>query len=744
MKISGYSQPSERTASLLACVLTIGTITQCIDDPAEAEAVASSLVDLSPEAAVRLLCKRLGLRARWRRRDLRKIRAASLPIAWRPVGGGWAILAKKDQGRALIQREDRPGPELILLDELEAMWSGEVVEISGKRGGLGGVRSFDITWFIPELLRYRNIAWEVLATSAVMELLALLSPLFFQVVMDKVLVHHAMATLDVLAMVLVVVSVLEVGLKCLRQYVASQTATRIDARLGAGLFGHLMNLPLSYFKARSVGVTVMRVRELDSLREFLTGAVNTLAIDLAFTGIFFAVMYLYSPFLTAIVAVSIPCYFLLGYFTTPPLQQRIETLYRDGAINGAFLNETLNGMETVKSLALEPQLARRWERQTQAFVASNFEVQRLMQLSGNVVQAIQKVTLVLVTWFGARMVIDLELSIGQLIAFNMMANHVSQPVVRLAELWRKYVQARVSIDRLGDVLNTPAERNAEQEVVGRRSTGAIHIDNVTFRYRPDLPPILKDFSLDIPAGATVALVGRSGSGKSTIARLVQKLYVPEEGRVLLDGLDIARLNAVSLRRQMSVVLQENYLFNRSVRDNIALADPAVPFERIVNAAQTAGAHEFILELPEGYDTVLAEGGASLSGGQRQRIAIARALVTDPAILIFDEATSALDEHSQAIVQRNMQAIRSGRTVLIVAHRLSTVRACDRIFVIDKGRVIESGSQQGLLAQGGAYARLWRLQAGGLQDETPLNSAPIGHGFADAEPLSAQTAEAPEG
>ncbi|MCT7375559.1 type I secretion system permease/ATPase [Chelativorans salis] len=724
---------------MLACVLTVGIVLEVVEDRVQAESAASALVDLPPKTALRHLCKQAGLRVRWRRRALRKLGDSSLPIAWKATDGDWAILTMKDDQCAVIQRKEHIEPLRLSLDELEAIWSGEIVEVRGGKNG-HGTPTFDVTWFIPELLRYRNLAWEVLAASAFMELLALLSPLFFQVVMDKVLVHHATATLNVLATVLVVVSVLEVVLRCLRQYVASQTALRIDARLGSNLFSHLMALPLSYFKARSVGVTVTRVRQLDTLREFLTGAINTLVIDLAFTGIFFTVMYFYSPFLTAIVAASIPCYFVVGYLVTPPLQRRIESLYRDSAVNNAFLNETLTGIETVKSLALEPQLTRRWEGQTRSFVASNFEAQRFMQLSSNLVQTIQKIEMVLVTWFGARMVIGLELSIGQLIAFNMMANHVSQPVVRLAELWRKYVQARVAIDRLGDVLNTPAESEAQQGTLSLRPKGDIRFEGVSFRYAPDAPPILQNLSLEIPSRAMVALVGPSGSGKSTIARLIQKLYHPDAGRILLDNMDLARLDAASVRRHMGVVLQENFLFNRSIRENIALTDPAVPLEKVIRAAEMAGAHEFILELPEGYGTILAEGGASLSGGQRQRIAIARALLADPAILIFDEATSALDEHSQAIIQRNLRDIRIGRTVLIIAHRLSTVRACDRIFVIDKGAVVETGDHKTLIAQEGTYARLWHAQSGRSHGAPGAHVDEIG---ASAELLPGRAAAMPQ-
>lgn len=704
---------NKETASLLSSVIVLGVIFQQIDDLEQANDLMSDMQADAPKQALNRFARALDLKPVRKRRKLEKVQEKSLPLAFRTIDDEWMILAQLDGEDALIQHPAVPQPKEISRENLARIWAGDVVMLKEKKEAF---QRFDVTWFIPEFMRYRVFVWEILAASAFVELLALVSPLFFQVVMDKVLGNNAVSTLDVLVTVLVVVAVLEFLLKGLRQYIVTQTTTRIDARLGGQLFQRLMELPISYFKARSVGVTVMRVTELNSIREFLSGAANTLVIDLAFTCVFFGVMYLFSPFLTLIVACAIPLLLLLSFLTTKPLQKRIEKLYQDGAINNAFLNETLSGAETVKSLALEPQMIRRWERQTRDFVESNFRVQQIMQISSNCVQAIQKCTSVLILWFGARMVIDLDLTIGQLIAFNMMANHVMQPITRLSELWRNYVQTRVAIDRLGDVLNTVPERSNAQSLPPEKLAGEITLNDLSFRYAPDHDLILQDFNLNIPAGSMVAFVGASGSGKSTVTKLVQKLYVPEAGQVMIDGRDIAEIDALKLRQKMSVVLQENYLFNRSVRENIALSNPAAPLEDVITAAKMAGAHDFILELEEGYSTVLAEGGASLSGGQRQRVAIARALMSDPSILIFDEATSALDDHSQDIIQQNMGDIRAGRTVIIVAHRLSTVRDCDRIFVLDKGRVVEAGNHDELLQKQGAYARLWAMQSG-----TPLPS-----------------------
>jgi subfamily B ATP-binding cassette protein HlyB/CyaB len=294
----------------------------------------------------------------------------------------------------------------------------------------------------------------------------------------------------------------------------------------------------------------------------------------------------------------------------------------------------------------------------------------------------------------------------------MFAARVSQPILRMAQLWTDFQQTGVSVARLGDILNTRAEPAGAQAAQMPSIRGRITVDQVVFRYRPDAAPVLHSLSLDIAPGEIIGIVGRSGSGKSTLTKLVQRLYSPESGRLLIDGMDISLTDAAQLRRNIGVVLQDNQLFNRSVRENIAIADPAAPLEAVIQVATLAGAHEFISELPQGYDTLVGEQGSSLSGGQRQRIAIARALFGNPRILIFDEATSALDYESEAIIQRNMAAICRGRTVLVIAHRLSAVRHANRIIVLDRGRIVQAGPHDALQQQPeGLYAQLWRMQGG---------------------------------
>jgi ATP-binding cassette, subfamily B, bacterial HlyB/CyaB len=562
------------------------------------------------------------------------------------------------------------------------------------------------------MTKYRRLFGEVLVASFFLQLFGLVSPLFFQVVTDKVLVHRGFTTLDVLMIGLVAVSAFESILGALRTHVFAHTTNRIDVELGARLFRHLVALPIAYFEVRRAGDSVARVRELENIRNFLTSSALTLVIDLLFTVVFLAVMFTYSPFLTYIVIGSLPMYIAISAGATPVFRHRLEEKFERGAENQAFLVESVTGIETLKAMAVEPQMQRRWEEQLAAYVQSSFRVLSLANWASQGVQFISKVVTALTLYFGAHAVIAGDLTVGELIAFNMLAGRVAQPVLRLAQLWQDFHQTRISIARLGDILNTapePAYNPARAALPAIR--GEVIFEHVVFRYRADGSLILHDMNLHVPAGQIVGIVGPSGSGKSTLTKLVQRLYVPESGRVLIDGVDLGVVDVAWLRRQVGVVLQENVLFNRTIRDNIALSNPALSMEQVIAAAKLAGAHDFIVELPMGYDTQVGERGASLSGGQRQRIAIARALITDPRILIFDEATSALDYESERIIQENMRKIAASRTMLVIAHRLSTIRRADRIITIERGRIVEEGSHDELMRKGGRYATLHRLQVG---------------------------------
>jgi len=659
-----------------------------------------------------LAAKQLGLKAKVITQPIARIDKVSLPALALPADGRAFVIARVGENDILVHDIAEQRARKMPRDEFEARYDGRLMLMASRASVTNELAKFDFTWFIPAVVKYRKVLGEVFLASLFLQMFALVTPMFYQVVMDKVLVHSAMTTLHVITIGLASMALFEILLTGMRTFIFSHTTSKIDVELGARLFRHILALPLSYFESRRVGDTIARVRELENIRNFLTGQALTSVLDLLFTVVFIAVMLYYSVWLTLIVVLSLPVYALISVAITPVLRKRLDEKFKRGADNQSFLVETVTGVGTVKALAVEPKATRTWDNQLAGYVAAGFKVTRVAMLGQLSVQFVQKIVSIIVMFFGAKLVIDGKLSLGQLIAFNMLSGQVSAPIIRLAQLWQDFQQVGISVERLGDILNTrtelPGSRMALPPIQGR-----VTFDGVVFRYRPDSAPVLSGIDLDVKPGEIIGIVGRSGSGKSTLTKLVQRLYAPERGRVLVDGHDLALADPAWLRRQIGVVLQENFLFNRSIRENIALSDPGMPLERVIHAAKLAGAHEFISELAEGYDTLVGEHGTGLSGGQRQRVAIARALVGDPRILIFDEATSALDYESEHAVMSNMRSICKGRTVLIIAHRLSTVRMANRIVVVEKGQIAECGTHAELLAkQDGLFTYLNRLQQGG--------------------------------
>jgi subfamily B ATP-binding cassette protein HlyB/CyaB len=638
-------------------------------------------------------------------------RLAQLPLPALGRGpDGWFVLARANDEAVTVQRPGEP-PQSLQRDALEAMWSGDLVLVTARETLSTLARRFDVRWFIPQVVRYRRLIGEVLLITLAINLLGLAAPLFFQNIVDKVLVHNTLATLDVLAFGFVAVSIWETMFGWLRTRLYSETSQKIDVELGAKLFRHMLGLPLSYFESRRVGDTVTRVRQLETIREFLTNASLSVLVDPAFVVVYLVAMWMYSAKLFWVVALTVPAYILVSVIVTRPLRDRLNTKFETGSANNALLVETVSGMNTLKAAAVEPQWQSRWERQLAAYSAAGQRVIQLGNTGSQAVQLISKLSLAAILYFGAKEVMAGHMTVGGLVAFNMLAQRVSTPVIRMAQLWQDFQQVGIAIERLGDILNQPMEPMPASQGSLPTLKGHIRFAGVRFRYANEGPWVLDEIDLDIPAGSVLGIVGSSGSGKSTLTRLLQRLYSPATGRVFVDGVDIAQVDPTWLRRQIGVVLQENLLFNRTIRENIALSQPAAPIANVMAVAQMAGAHDFILRLPLGYDTQIEERGANLSGGQRQRIAIARALLTQPRILILDEATSALDAESEEIVQKNLRVMAQGRTVVIVAHRLSAVRQCDRIITLEQGRIVESGSHEHLIRGNGRYADLHRRQTG---------------------------------
>jgi subfamily B ATP-binding cassette protein HlyB/CyaB len=627
--------------------------------------------------------------------------------------GGFVILGGRDaDGKLRLLHLVTRSARVLSYDEHVTEWDGEIILVT-RRAGVGiDPRQFGFSWFLPSIWRYRRPLAHVLLASLFVQVFALVNPLFFQIVVDKVLVHKGTSTLVLIAIGMVSLGLFNVVLQYLRAYVLSHTTNRIDVELGAKLFNHLLHLPLSYFETRAAGQTVARVRELETIRAFLTGQGLSSLIDLLFTVVFIAVLFAYSWLLALIVLCSAPVYSIIAILVRPILREKIKQRFNRGAETQQFLVEAVVGMQTLKAAAVEPMTQASWEEKLAAYVKTSFDATLLATFGQNATQYVSMLTMALIIFFGAQAVIAGQMTVGELVAFNMIASQVAQPILRLSQLFQDFQQVRVSVERLGDILNTPVEPIPQNLPMLPPPRGAIELKNISFRYRPGYPEVLSDVSLSIASGEVVGIVGPSGSGKSTMTKLIQRLYQPERGQLLIDGVDIAQVDPTWLRRHIGVVLQENVLFNRTIHENIAFADPAMPRANVIRVAQLAGAHEFIAQLPQGYDTMIEERGANLSGGQRQRIAIARALATNPRILIFDEATSALDYESERSVQQNMREIVRGRTVLIIAHRLAAVRSCDRIISLLQGRMVEQGTHDELVKRKeGVYGHLWALQGG---------------------------------
>jgi subfamily B ATP-binding cassette protein HlyB/CyaB len=659
-----------------------------------------------------LLCRSYGLGAKVKKVRVDQLHNIPTPAFAYINNGECVILARADQSKVLIKRLKTTAAspaEIFPTEKFDEIYTGVVVlikAITDKKIK----KKFNLSWFLPYIYKYKKLLLEVLLISVVLQILALASPLFFQVVTDKVLGHQAFSTLDVIIVGLLLVTVFESVFNIIRSYIFSHTTNKIDAELASTLFKHLLTLPLSYFESRRAGDSVSRLRELESLRDFLTGHALTLIIDAAFSVIFIGIMLFYSPKLTLVTAASIPIYVMITFFIVPILRKRLEEKYELNAVNQSTLIEVVTGIQTIKASALEGRFANEWNNKLALYLKSSFNASQIANIAQESISLTSKLTTAALLWVGARQVMGGELTIGMFIAFNMFSQRLTQPLIRMAQLWSDFQQVSVSVERLSEIFDVPTEDDKKLHNKNIREIGGvIRFDKVNFSYLNCEKLILKDLSFEIIPGTTVAFVGRSGSGKSTVTKLIQRLYLPNNGSISIADGDIQNIDLRSYRSRIGVVLQENFLFARSIRENICIRDPSASIERVIRAAQLAGAHDFITQLPNGYDTPLAEQGVGLSGGQRQRIAIARALLTNPKVLIFDEATSALDYESEAAIQNNMAKISEGRTVIIVAHRLATVQRADEIFVLDDGVIIEKGCHSELLERAGQYSKLWLSQ-----------------------------------
>ncbi len=666
--------------------------------------------DIEPEEIIRI-AKNKGFKIKKKDFTLKDLNEKyPLPAILQLKDNSYIVLlaVKPDENKVLTLKPLEKHPQSHTYEELQEQMKDFILIIRHKM--IEDDVKFGFKWFFNEIFKYKKIIGQVLLGSFVVQLFGLVTPLFTQVILDKVLVNRTISTLDVLAFAFIVVAIFELLLNLSRNYIFIHTTNKIDAKLGAKLFRHLFRLYYVYFENRQVGNIVARVRELDRIREFITDKSVSVLIDAFFSVVFLAIMFVYSVKLTFISLGFLAIIGVIYVLITPELRTRLEEKFQMGAHSNSYLVEAVTGVQTVKSLAIEGSMFRKWEDKLGKYLKSSFNLAIMGNFTGSICGFLQKGMTIAILYVGVMLVIENKLTIGQLIAFQMFSGQFSAPMLRLVGLWNDFQQTLLAVDRIGDILNSPLEMQSGNAITLSQVKGDIKIENLSFKYNVDAPMVLNNINLDIKAGEKIGFVGRSGSGKSTIAKLIQRLYYTTEGTIYIDGIDIRNINPVWLRTNIGIVLQENYLFSGTIKDNIALPRPNIPMEGIVQAAQIAGAHEFISKLPKGYDTEVGERGSSLSGGQKQRIAIARALISNPRILIFDEATSALDYESEKIIRDNMNLISRGRTTIIIAHRLSTIKDCDRIICFDNGRIVEIGTPQELLQHDGYFKKLYEAQS----------------------------------
>jgi len=701
--------------TLIKCLVLVGrqhgvdlTVERLVHDYAlEEEPDSTRLIRIAQDKGLKARSKRM----KWA--DLRRLGQAYPVIARLGNGNGVILTGFHDDdagGHVEVLDPLADRPELLRIDgkRMIAAWTGEIIMLKRSQGIGDEDQPFGLRWFIPEVLRQKGVFIQITIAALMLHVLALTTPIFFQLTFDKVLGNQSIDTLYVLTTGVIAALLFNALLEYLRGLMLVHATSKIDVRVATRTFHKLLSLPITFFQTTSTGVLSKHMQQSSAIREFLTGRLFLTILDLLVLVVYLPVLYFYNSALTNMVLGFAATIAAISLVIISPYHKRLQALYIAEGDRQALLVESIGGMETIKAMAMEPTKRQAWDQCTAKAVAMHMGVSKISLVSRSLSGLLQKIMMIAIIFFGAHLVFSGELTLGAIIAFNMLSVRVTAPLVAAVGLISEFQQAALSVRMLGKVMNQPPER-ASTVGLTPQIAGQIDFEDVSFRYSPEGPLILDDVSFQIKAGQVIGVVGRSGSGKSTITRLIQGLYRPDAGIIRLDGIDIREVDLSHIRLNIGAVLQESFMFNGSVRQNIAATRPDAAFQEIVSAAQLAGADEFIERLPQGYDTVLEEGASNISGGQKQRLAIARALLRNPPILIFDEATSALDPESEAIIQANMRDIAAGRTVFNVSHRLSSLVNSNAIMVIDRGIIVDLAPHAVLLERCDIYRHLWERQ-----------------------------------
>jgi len=639
----------------------------------------------------------------------------SYPILVELKTGHWAVVIGpiSHPGRKLLAvldpRTENSGVSILPYEEFDALWTGTMLFTKRIYKLSDTDQPFGWRWFMPEIVQNRKYFRDVAISQIMSTLIAFTTPLFFNLVIDKVIPHHSYQTLYAVLLAFVIVSLFDGIFNYMRQVLMIFATNKIDARLASRSFDILLSLPMTYFENTPTGVLMRNIMQTESVRGFLTGRLFFTILDCITLPILLFGLAMYSVKLTAVVLLfSLAIASIIG-FMLPIFKRVLDRLYSAEGSRQADLVETIHGMRAVKSLALEGLRKKSWDSKVAASVRARAQVGNLGALSSVLTGTIGNSMQIVVLSVGALLIFDGSLSMGAMIAFNMLAGRVTQPLLQVVGLINEYQQTALGMKMLGTIIDHPPERDPNAQGIKPEITGQLEFDQVTFSYEGSSRPALNAVSFKVEEGQIVGVVGRSGSGKTTLTRLIQGIHTAQQGLIKLNGVDIRHVDLVHLRRSIGVVLQDNILFRGTIRDNIAAANPNASLPEIMEAARMAGAEEFIDRLPLSYDTPVGEGASNFSGGQRQRIAIARALLTKPQLLIFDEATSALDPESEAIVQENLNQIAAGRTIIIVSHRLSSLVNSDYIMVLEQGNVVDFAPHSVLLTRCDVYRHLWQQQ-----------------------------------